>query len=247
MQSKVVAESKPDKDQSFNWLRLLLLMVVFPLFVVLGFWQLDRAEQKEARLASYAQQPRQLVDASEAQRLLGSQLLQPISTRLSFISDHYLLLDNRTRQGRAGYEVFAPVLIGQSLILANLGWVIADPDRTILPHLDLDGITLDEVSGVISQTENLLQLSSAQEAASVWPMRVQAIDLEALGVSLNMQLAPVILRIYTPVLEEITPHLPTINSMPPERHVGYAVQWFGLAAALIIWLVFSVIHSRRNA
>jgi len=246
MHSKVVAQSKPDNRVSFNWLRALLAGVALTLFVVLGFWQLDRANQKEIRLEQYAETPRVLSDAETAQRLLAGQDLVPVSTRLKIADSAYFLLDNRTRSGLVGYEVIAPVSVGEGLMLANLGWVKANPDRRILPTLVLPQAVLLDVDAVLSKPENLLQLSSKSEVQSGWPRRVQVIDPEAMGLQLNLPLSPVILRLYTQIAEDLTPHLPTINSMPPERHLGYAVQWFALAVATLVWLLVTAKLFRRD-
>ncbi|MEM8984954.1 MAG: SURF1 family cytochrome oxidase biogenesis protein, partial [Pseudomonadota bacterium] len=37
------------------------------------------------------------------------------------------------------------------------------------------------------------------------------------------------------------------TGLPPERHLGYAVQWFALALTLVIlWFVFSLKKHERN-
>ena len=37
------------------------------------------------------------------------------------------------------------------------------------------------------------------------------------------------------------------NTLPPERHIGYAVQWFGLAAAVLVTALLLTWRSRRGA
>jgi len=246
MHSKVVAQSKPDNRESFNWLQVLLAGVALPLFVVLGFWQLDRADQKESRLEQYAQTPRVLADAGLADRLLSNQELVPVSTNLKVPTSSYYLLDNRTRSGVVGYEVVVPVQVGEGLMLANLGWVKADVDRRVLPAINLPQNEVAGVDAVLSLPDNLLQLSSESEIQSSWPRRVQTIEPQAMGLELGVKLSPVIMRLYTQVADEITPHKPTINSMPPERHLGYAVQWFALAGATLIWLLVTAKLFRRD-
>jgi cytochrome oxidase assembly protein ShyY1 len=36
------------------------------------------------------------------------------------------------------------------------------------------------------------------------------------------------------------------NTLPPERHVGYAVQWFGLAGAVFVTALVLTWRSRRR-
>ena len=36
------------------------------------------------------------------------------------------------------------------------------------------------------------------------------------------------------------------NTLPPERHLGYAVQWFGLALAVFITALLLTLRTRRQ-
>lgn len=246
MHSKVVAESKPDKRTTFNWLRILLVIFALPLFLVLGFWQLDRADQKEARVSEYASQPRVLSDAGDAEALLRGRTLVPVTSVVNINDSRYFLLDNRTREGRPGYEVIVPVEVGAGIMLANLGWVAGNPDRRILPTLIIEPGQSMQIEAALGRPENLMQLGSDIEAQTGWPKRIQLIDTPFMSEKLGFLLEPFVLQIQSSTFSEITPHLPTIKSMPPERHIGYAVQWFGLALALIVWLLVSAQFSRRE-
>ena len=247
MNSEVSEQSKPDKRSTFNRLRLLFGLIFLPVFISLGFWQLDRADLKEIRQKEYDAAPRQLSEASESERLLAGRILQPVKTVISKADPRYFLLDNRTFEGRAGYEVILPVQIGEGWMLANLGWTRADPDRRVLPMLDLGQDERFEVEGVLLLPENLIQLSETMPEGSDWPLRVQSIDLQLFGNLLELPVEPILVKVYSQMDENIVPHKAALNSMPPERHIGYAVQWFGLAIAMLIWLVVSMFISRRES
>ena len=247
MNSEVSEQSKPDKRPTFNRLQLVFGLIFLPVFVSLGFWQLDRADLKELRQKEYDAAPRQLSDASEAERLLAGRLLQPIKSVISKTDARYFLLDNRTLEGRAGYEVMLPVQVGQGWMLANLGWVQANPDRRILPDLDLGQDERFEIEGVLSLPENLIQLTETMPEGTDWPLRIQSIDLQLFGKMLELPVEPILVKVYSQIDENIFPHKAALNSMPPERHIGYAVQWFGLAIAMFIWLVVSMFISRRES
>lgn len=247
MTSEVNQQSKPDKRSTFNRLQLLFGLIFLPLFLSLGFWQLDRADYKQLRQMEYDAAPRQLSESSEAQGVLANRSLQPVKTVLTEIDSRYFLLDNRTLEGRVGYEVIAPVKVGQGWLLANLGWTQADPDRRKLPELSLASYERIEVEGVLSLPENLLQLSGSSPEGSGWPLRVQLLDLELFAALLEVSVEPVLLKVYSGLNDRIVPHKAALNSMPPERHIGYAVQWFGLALALVVWLVVSMFISRRES
>lgn len=246
MNSEVSEQSKPDKRSTFNRLQLLFGLIFLPVFISLGFWQLDRAGMKEIRQKEYDAAPRQLSEASEAERLLSGRLLQPVKSVISSADSRYFLLDNRTFEGRAGYEVILPFKVGEGWMLANIGWTRADPDRRILPMLDLGLDERFEIEGVLSLPENLIQLSESKPEGTDWPLRIQAIDLQLFNELLDLPVEPVLIKVYSQINENIVPHKAALNSMPPERHVGYAVQWFGLAIALVVWLIVSMFISRRE-
>lgn len=246
MTSEVNQQSKPDKRATFNRLQLLFGLIFLPIFIILGFWQLDRASFKESRQSEYEAAPRQLSDAGDASQLLGPRTLQPVKTIISGSDQRYFLLDNRTYEGRAGYEVIAPVRIGDGWLLANLGWVRADPDRRILPKLDLTFAEYLDVEGVLTLPENLIQLAESSTEGASWPQRIQKVDLVLAASLLGFKVEPVVMKVYSEIVDGIVPHKAALNSMPPERHIGYAVQWFGLAIAMLIWLVVSFYISRRE-
>lgn len=247
MNSEVRDQSKPDKRSTFNRLQLLFGLILLPVFVFLGLWQLDRADVKEQLLQDIDSQPRQLSSAADSQRLLMGRALQPVLSQFTQIDPRYFLLDNRTREGRVGYEVIAPVQIGQSWMLANFGWTPGSSDRRILPGLEFEADLPIEIEGVLALPENLLQLSKSSPEGGQWPQRVQYIDPLLFSNLLNLPVEPVLLKVYSRVVDEVQPHVPALNSMPPQRHIGYAVQWFGLAIALVIWLAVSMRISRRES
>src|SRR5712675_2812989 len=75
--------------------------------IALGNWQARRAEQK---------------------RVLGAELAaKQIAARGTFLPRHSVLLDNKLRHGRPGYEVITPLrLAGSDMhVLVNRGWIAA--------------------------------------------------------------------------------------------------------------------------
>jgi cytochrome oxidase assembly protein ShyY1 len=61
------------------------------------------------------------------------------------------------------------------------------------------------------------------------------VDLAALARDLRIDLAPRVLRLDPALpLGHARDLDPLPNTLPPERHRGYAVQWFGLAFATVV-------------
>src|SRR5687768_2143218 len=80
--------------------------------IALGNWQSGRAEEKRT--------------AARVERVV---------VRGQFLHQHTLLLDNRLRQGRPGYEVLTPLALedGRTHVLVNRGWVAAGASRDTPP------------------------------------------------------------------------------------------------------------------
>jgi cytochrome oxidase assembly protein ShyY1 len=144
------------------------------------------------------------------------------------------LVDNKMVNGRIGYDVLIAVedvsaSEESSALLVNLGWVAAPLQRDLLPavnipaELRVQGIFRTRIMGVL--------LGTNIENKSVWPMRIQQVDLESLSLYLNRSLisgltyqeknSPFLIH-YRPVI------------LPPERHKAYALQWFLLAVAVVV-------------
>ena len=97
----------------------------------LGFWQLDRAQQKldlQARLQARAVlpplSPTELPgDAAAAQ----AQYDRPVQLRGRWLSEHTLYLDNRQMNARQGFYVLTPLrLPSGDAVLVQRGWMPRD-------------------------------------------------------------------------------------------------------------------------
>ena len=120
-----------------EWRITLFTVLLVPLMVFLGFWQMQRAEEKIQLAASFEQQqlrpPAPLVmglATSDAEALA----YLPVHLSGRFRDQQYFLLDNRMNGGNYGNEVVAVFeLAGGGLALVNRGWVRADSSRQSLP------------------------------------------------------------------------------------------------------------------
>ena len=218
------------KVQHQRWIKriiFLLALIFLPLLTGLGFWQLDRAGQKQILLQQWQRAP-QLVHLPETDAVtVGSRL--DLAGR--FEPDTYYLLDNRTREGRVGYEVigvFLPEHQGQT-ILVNLGWIAGSASRAELPEVELPVESLRLQGRLVQPVDSFLL------ARDYWPenrvIRIQQIDMARMSVR-HPRLYPLLLRLDQSLVSGLEPGWKIVN-ISPERHLGYAVQWFGLALVLL--------------
>lgn len=224
----------------------LFVALMVPLMVGLGFWQLARGGEKAALAADFAaKQARAPVPLTRLQDFDEEALAYlPVRAVGSFRSGRYFLLDNRTRQGRFGNEVIAVFepLGSDMAVLVNRGWIPADPARREAPTVpEVEGVVTIEGYVYVAPGEPLLLAEQRLEPG--WPKQVQAVEMdllaEALGRSLGGGLFGHPVRLEADSPGALAADWEVVN-VSPERHTGYAVQWFTMAGVLtLIYLVYS--------
>lgn len=233
--------SKVQSMQRFKWMLLAMALLLWPILVSLGFWQLDRAEQKSELLERWE------VRARQTHSLASSNLVRFsfVESQGEFDRERWLLLDNRTRQGKVGYEVVA-LFYPQGVVtpvLVNLGWIQANQDRRIYPEIVLPEGTVT-VSGRLTEPSELLVLAESSPQQS-WPQRLQRLDISRLEQQLGLKLMPWVIRPSDPIIAHLDlSWTPTV--MQPEKHQAYALQWFVMAAVLLGLIVWNLRKLRNG-
>lgn len=217
--------------------------VFLPLLLGLGFWQLDRAGQKEAQLQRWQQDTAapwpDLAGAGTAGLTEG----RPVQVTGRYAEDRHWLLDNRTRDGRPGYEVLSLFRPQQGPpVVINRGWLAAPPTRDSLPAIPTpkQRVTL---AGRLSEFPQPPVLAEAAPARG-WPRRVQALSAETAR-ALEPDLAGMVIRLSGPDQAGAFRADWQPDRMGPQTHYGYATQWFSLALALVI-LTLVASYRKRN-
>ncbi|WP_454254062.1 SURF1 family protein [Pseudomonas sp. Marseille-Q8238] len=208
----------------------LVVAVLLPLLVTLGFWQLSRAEEKRALLAQHeASQQAAPVSLTELEQRRDLNAVR-IRLRGQFDAAHSLLLDNRTHNGQAGVELLQPFYDQASglWVLLNRGW-LAWPDRRTPPQFTTPEQPLELVGQVYLPPGTSFQLQ-ADQPGNGWPRLVTRIEPEPLWQQLGRGGLAYEVRLESGPASYLT-QWPVV-AMSPEKHTGYAVQWFALAAAL---------------
>lgn len=232
-------------------LRLSLFALLFlPLLCALGVWQWQRAEEKleiESRLAAQAALPPVVLDPSRPHEPPD---LVRVRLRGQFLAERMVLRDNRTFEGRAGYQLHVPLVPAgagphDAAVLIDLGWVPASSDRSALPVPELPGETIT-LLGTLDRNRQQGVVFGSPTAEDGWPRRVQQIDPAAIAALIDRPLYPAIVVADAPM-----PGVQTFSWNPVRMtsgtHRGYAVQWFGLALVLAIgWLVASLRRPQRE-
>ena len=223
-----------------SWGVTLGALLLAALFVRLGVWQWQRGEQRQAAAVRFAH-------GADAVLELGTRapgelpLYQRVAVEGELDGTHQFLLDNRTFEGRAGYEVLTPLARASgTVLLIDRGWVPFSGSRAHLPDVSLPG-------GRVRLTGRIAPLPSAGLALGrappqgPWPKVTSYPDTLELGNALG---TPVAARIV--LLDPAAPsgyvRVWQPPGLPPLRHFSYAVQWWGFA---LLILVFWAVVSRR--
>lgn len=228
----------------FTFKFLVLTLVLVSLFSALGFWQLERAQQKRALVKEYNHRPEQAPIAFEKLFQPGAEVrYYNLELRGHFDHAHEIVLDNRTQDAKVGYEIYTPFKVQgtDKTILVDRGFISASTDRSRLPAIQAHP-GLIKIKGVVNKAPSYFALGEMQDSQKAsYPLRVQFIDLKALSSLLGKPLAPYVLW--------LDPQSPygfdrqwKVSYMPPEKHVMYAVQWFAFASCLLILFVALNIH-----
>ena len=107
----------------------IVTVIAIAILVKLGFWQLDRAQQKQQLFTDFAQaqnqQARPLTDRLSDRNSLNR--FELISVTGQIDTKRYFLLDNQMVEGQPGYHVIALLKSTQlsELLPGNLGWIAA--------------------------------------------------------------------------------------------------------------------------
>jgi len=213
-------------------------------FVRLGYWQWERGNTRQAQWSKFN------VGAGEA-IALGSrgldqvQRFQRVTVVGRFDTEHQFLLDNRTNNGNAGYEVLTPLDRPNGLIaLVDRGWVPFSGSRARLPSVAFASYGPVTLSGRTDDlpTAGLAAGRAAPPSDGGWPKVTSYPTMNELKAALGGRQLEQRILLLDPhdtngYVREWHP-----PGMQPVRHWSYAIQWWCFA---IVTLVFWIIIGRR--
>jgi surfeit locus 1 family protein len=226
----------------------LVTIVLIATLISLGMWQLRRADEKRVLFDSFAA-------GTDATRMidLGTprlQRYQHIEAGGHYDQSRQILVDNMVNAGRAGYFVITPfALAGGGWVLVNRGWVPLGASRAERPAIAVAGDTRQ----VRGRCDNLpspgIQLGTKEKLAPPYPV-VAAFPNHAELAQLLEEYSwtkATDLVLLDPAEPDGYVRSWAPPGFPPMRHIGYAVQWFGLALTLLAIYIVTNIGKGRSA
>lgn len=224
-------------------------LVLLALFVSLGAWQLRRAAEKAPLFEQFGTgEDLAAITTPIDSRAVEENRYRRLELRGRYDSSRQLLLDNMIHQGQAGYQVLTPFLPlrAERWLLVNRGWVRADPDRGVLPQIAVS----EAVRMIQGRIDTLprpglkLAMAVPHEAGS-WPQVVLFPTFDELEVRLGEPLFRYQLWLDSEYPDGFVRAWEP-RTMAPEQHVGYAIQWFGLAGVVVVMAVVLGVGSVRR-
>ena len=214
----------------------LLALAGIALFASLGQWQLGRAEQKRALFRDFAAGNVGAVDLPGG--LATVERYRRVRASGRYDASRQFLLDNMPREGVPGAHVLTPLLRDDgSIVIVDRGWIAMGGDRQALPALPVG----EAPRSVTGRADTLPRPAVELQAppAAGWPRLVSFPTTAELAAALDAAVHPQVLLLDADQPDGFGRDWQP-PGMPPERHVGYAVQWFGLATAVAVtWFVLS--------
>lgn len=226
------------------------MLALVALFVSLGQWQWGKAERKEAAQALLDARAGEAPVSLPATRIGDAEAFhyRRVSVRGHFRAGGQILLDNQMMGEQAGYRVLTPFVIdgGNTEVLVDRGWVVAPADRRTLPEA-LDRAVPPaptSITGTAAVPSHKHFALAADTAAPGENARWQFLDLERYAREARVELQPLVIRLDADQPDGFLRVWPRPDERH-ERHLSYALQWFGFAASTVgIWAWFSF---RRQA
>ena len=226
----------------------LATLAVIPLLVALGHWQLMRAEEKQRGHAEYMQrlaEPAVALDGSDPKmrEFLRMQHRRMVAIGRYDAGTHFLL-DNQVHDGEAGYLVYTPFLLEgqQAYLLIDRGWVPGGPDRRVPPVIETPTGVMS-LSGVVAlpPSPGIKLGENVPENIAPNLVRLQRIEMDQMMQKYAGKLLPYELRLDPGVVGGFTRAWNEPGS-GRERNLGYAFQWFAMAAVVAFLYLYLNLH-----
>ncbi|WP_341662547.1 SURF1 family protein [Vibrio sp.] len=229
------------------WVGMILTLVVFSILVNLGLWQFGRYQKKnEIEQKLLAREQSTTVEMDDL-HLVGVEYLTgiKISAELVPIDGRYLLLDNQVYKGEVGYLAYQLMESETGIaVLLERGFIPAGKDRSKLPQVSWITTPISLAARLYQRSVN--PLSDRLYMETDRPHRIQNLNIEELGELWGRNIQPYLIQ---PVVDD-WPYPQPWQPLPlsSSKHLGYAVQWFGMATALLVltlWIAVRLFKSKE--
>jgi surfeit locus 1 family protein len=211
----------------------------------LGNWQLNRAAEKRAlksRIDAYAAQPP--IHVSSVELPAADVEHRRVEARGVFEPRYAVYVDNRLHRGVPGYHVVMPLKLagGERYVLINRGWVARRPERRDLPQVRTPAGEIAIEGTAIVSGPRVLELSDRLTEGPIW----QNLTLERYRSAMPISIQPFMIRQESALDDGLLREWPAPD-LGIDKHYGYAFQWFGIAATILVFYALTQLRRKRAA
>ena len=219
-----------------RWILLHISVVsLTALMIFLGFWQLDRLDQKKERNAAIETNIARDIEIPTEDMGSKESEWRRVELRGHYLFDKAITVINRSQDGVAGDNIAMPFeTLMQGTFLVNRGFVPLAQEATVAP----DG-TISLVGYVrITQTRGTLGAVDSNDAST---REFQRFDLPrirvALGIDMNTSFYVQLIK-ESPSPDPVFPTPVPLPELDEGPHFSYALQWFFFSSvAFAAWIV----------
>ena len=226
---------------------VLLAFVALAAFIRLGWWQVERGNEKQALLSQFAAGTRTTVDVAGID-LDALARYQHVRILGHYLPQQQILIDNMPSAiGSPGYRVLTPFsrADGRGLLLVDRGWVPLGASRQVMPDVAV-GAGQRTVTGRLDDLPVPgVRIGEAGVAGDQrWPRVLLFPTVADIEHSLGARVAPRIVLLDADLADGYEREWRPAIGFGPERHFGYALQWFALAVTAAV--AFVAMNLRRS-
>tara|TARA_B100001093_G_scaffold267039_1_gene255392 strand:- start:145 stop:834 length:690 start_codon:yes stop_codon:yes gene_type:complete len=217
--------------------KILIFAIIFvPITISLGFWQLDRAEEKREIIANYDE-----LLTSEPINLNVKTIYknwQPITT-IGRFKDIVIFEDNAILSGRAGFKIYHLFENGDgSYVFVHRGFIERNMVKNNLPLINTPkGKQSLEGSVLIKEDNSFVQDIEESDARIIQEFNIERL-INKFPILKDRYLHPFLFNLDIRDNKKFLAIEKPVN-MAASKHIGYAIQWFGLCIALIILTIYA--------
>ena len=217
--------------------KILIFAIIFvPITISLGIWQIERADEKKLIIANY---DKLLVSAPvELQKNQTLDNWQPVETT-GIYQDLVVYEDNAINSGKAGFKVYHLFQNSDgTLVFIHRGFVERNLIKNNLPEIDIP-VGKRTIKGTTLFKQNNTFIKNVEESDSRIIQEFSAsVLIERFPILKDRYLHPFLLNLDIRDADKYQSIEKPVN-MSASKHIGYAIQWFGLCAALIILTIYA--------
>jgi cytochrome oxidase assembly protein ShyY1 len=211
------------------------------LTVALGNWQRHRAAEKDelaARLAAASRQPPVELPARDEDAL--ALRFRAVHASGRYEASRQILIDNKLRAGRPGFDVVAPLRLAGSgrYVLVERGWIAQGASRRELPVVPPPAGTVTVAGRVNLPPQHYLELDGGKPAPGpLW----ENLDVRRIAAATGLDLLPIVIEQSDPVAppDALVRDWPAADS-GSAQNLSYMLQWYSFGAlALVLWLALN--------